>query len=219
MIYTTAPKKLRVIIRTIPTVRVFSRTKLAEGLANNSTINTEIAQIGDDIRLTGAASGGTGSYRYAFYFKRSSNSKWNKMGTEFGTKSYAVLVPTAAASYDLKVIVKDSAGNTAEKTFTAVSYESLPLTNISTISTGTTVSVGKTITIAGRTIGGTKPCTFEFYFKRSANSKWNKLSYGSAGMTYAKFTPTAAASYDLKCVATDSTGTVSVKTYTITSVN
>ena len=104
------------------------------------------------------------------------------------------------------------------RTFTVNVVKSLELTNISTL-TATSVAPGKTVTLAGRVIGGTKPCTFEFYFKRSANSKWNKLSYGSAGMTYAKFTPTAAASYDLKCVATDSTGTVSVKTCTITSVN
>ena len=197
-----------------------SRTKTAEAvskLQNTSYLNSEIAQIGDDIRITGGAEGGTGPYTYAFYFKRSTNSKWNKMGTEFGSAKYAVLVPKAAASYDLKAVVKDSTGATSEKIYHATVYESLPLTNIATINTGTSVSVNKTITIAGRTVGGTKPCTFEFYFKRSVNSKWNKLSYGNDKQTYAKFTPTSAASYDLKCVATDADGTVSVKTYTITA--
>ena len=197
-----------------------SRTKTAEAvseLQNTSYLNSEIAQIGDDIRITGGAEGGTGPYTYAFYFKRSTNSKWNKMGTEFGSAKYAVLVPKAAASYDLKAVVKDSTGATSEKIYHATIYESLPLTNIATINTGTSVSVNKTITIAGRTVGGTKPCTFEFYFKRSVNSKWNKLSYGNDKQTYAKFTPTSATSYDLKCVATDADGTVSVKTYTITA--
>ena len=196
------------------------RIKTAEPvsqLKNTSYLNTEIAQIGDDIRITGGAEGGSGSYSYAFYFKRSTNSKWNKMGTEFGTAKYAVLVPKAAACYDLKAVVKDSTGATSEVVYHATVSESLPLTNISTINTGTSVSVNKTITIAGRTVGGTKPCTFEFYFKRSVNSKWNKLSYGKNKKTYAKFTPTSAASYDLKCVATDADGTVSVKTYTITA--
>ena len=185
-------------------------------LENTSYLNSHEVQIGDDIRINGCAKGGTGKYTYAFYFKRAENSKWNKIGTEFGTKTYGITVPKAAAYYDLKVIVKDSEGNTAEKTFRAVSYASLKLTNISYLS-AYDVKVGKTVTAAGRQVGGTKPFTYEFYFKRSANSKWNKLSYGNAAGTYAKFTPTAATSYDIKVVVIDSAGTKASKIMTVTA--
>ena len=185
-------------------------------LTNTSWVNAEKVQIGDDIRVEGAAEGGEGGYKYAFYFKRSTNSKWNKIGTEFGTKTYGVTVPKAAADYDMKVIVKDSAGNTAEKIFKVTVVESLPLTNISYL-TAYDVPVGKTVTAKGRFVGGTKPCKYEFYFKRTANSKWNKLSYGSEAGTYAKFTPTSAASYDIKVVAIDSAGTRAEKIMTITA--
>ncbi len=188
-------------------------------LKNEAYINTEKAQIGDDIRVTGGAKNGTGPYKFAFYFKRSTNSKWNKMGTEFGTATYATLVPKAAADYDLKCVVKDSTGATAEKIFKATVVESMELTNISHINTDTQVPVGKTVTISGRTVGGTKPCTYEFFFKRTANSKWNKLSYGNEKGTYAKFTPTSAASYDLKVIATDSKGAKASKVITINAVN
>ena len=187
-----------------------------QSFKNNSWINTEIAQIGDDVRVTGDAQGGTGSYTYAFYFKRSSNSKWNKIGTEFGTKKYGVLVPSAADSYDMKVIAKDETGNTVSKIFTVRVVESLALTNISTIS-ATSVAPGRTVTLAGRFIGGKRPCTFEYFFKRSSNSKWNKISYGNEAGTYAKFTPSATAEYDLKVIVYDSTGTKSVKTFKLTS--
>ena len=141
----------------------------------------------------------------------------NEEAEVVGTHSYILPSGLQYTGEKFKAVVKDSTGATSEVVYHATVSESLPLTNISTINTGTSVSVNKTITIAGRTVGGTKPCTFEFYFKRSVNSKWNKLSYGNDKKTYAKFTPTSAASYDLKCVATDADGTVSVKTYTITA--
>ena len=189
---------------------------VVKGLTNTSWINAEKVQIGDDIRVTGGAEGGAGGYRYAFYFKRSANSKWNKIGTEFGTKTYGITIPQAAVGYDMKVIVKDSAGNTAEKIFKVTVVESLPLTNISFLS-AYDVPVGKTVTAAGRFVGGARPCKYEFYFKRTANTKWNKLSYGSAAGTYAKFTPTAAANYDIKVIAIDSKGTKASKVMTISA--
>jgi len=187
-----------------------------DSLVNLSTVSAEKVQIGDDIRVEGAAEGGAGGYKYAFYFKRSVNSKWNKIGTEFGTKTYGTIVPQAAADYDMKVIVKDSAGNTAEKIFKVTVVESLPLTNVSYLS-AYDVPVGKTVIAKGRFVGGTKPVTYEFYFKRSTNTKWNKISYGDESGTYAKFTPTAATSYDIKVVAIDSTGAKDSKIMTITA--
>ena len=195
--------------------KIFKLTVIP-GLTNTSWLNAEKVQIGDDIRVTGGAEGGAGGYKYAFYFKRSANSKWNKIGTEFGTKTYGITIPQAAVGYDMKVIVKDSAGNTAEKIFKVTVVESMPLTNISFLS-AYDVPVGKTVTAAGRFVGGARPCTYEFYFKRTANTKWNKLSYGSAAGTYAKFTPTAAASYDIKVIAIDSKGTRVSKVMTITA--
>lgn len=99
-----------------------SRTKLADELVNNSSVNKTTAAAGTKIVITGSASGGTAPYTYAYYYKRSTNTKWNVLGTEFGTTATARLKPTAAASYDIKIVVKDSSGTTATKTFTVTSY-------------------------------------------------------------------------------------------------
>ena len=193
----------------------------SQGLKNTSWVNADKVQIGDDIRVTGGAEGGAGGFKYAFYFKRSTNTKWNKIGTEFGTATYGITVPKAAANYDMKVIVKDKDGATAEKIFTVTVVESLELTNISYLMADNklvnSVNVGKTVTAAGRFVGGSKPCTYEFYFKRSANTKWNKLSYGNEKGTYAKFTPTAAAEYDIKVIAIDSKGAKAEKIMKLTA--
>ena len=92
----------------------------------------------------------------------------------------------------------------------------MELTNISYLN-AYNVSVGKTVTAAGRFVGGSKPCTYEFYFKRSANTKWNKLTNGNEAGTYAKFTPTAAAEYDIKVIAIDSKGTRASKVMKLTA--
>ena len=188
-------------------------------LENISQISAEKVQKGDDIRVSGYAQGGKAPYTYTYYFKRSTNTKWNQMKAKMSVSSYAVLVPSSAAKYDLKVVVKDSEGNEAEKIFTAEAVTSMELTNISIINRDTTVKPGTTITVSGRAIGGTKPCTYEFFFKRSENTKWNKLSYGNEKGTYAKFTPTKEASYDVKVVATDSKGVVSAKVFNIAAAN
>ena len=185
-------------------------------LKTGAYLNTEKAQIGDNVRITGNASGGSGSYKYAFYFKRSANSKWNKIGTEFGKKTYGTLNPLAAASYDLKCIVKDtSTGKTAQSVFTVTIVESMALTNISYINKGESVPVKTTITLSGRTVGGKQGITFQYFFKRTANSKWNRVSPANAVGSYAKFTATAAASFDLRIVAIDANGTIAAKTFTV----
>lgn len=89
-------------------------------LTNVSVLTRTEVSVGSAIPMIGKAVGGTGPFTYAFYFKRSSNTKWKVLGTEFGTETTARLKPTASASYDIRIVVKDSTGKTAEKTFTVV---------------------------------------------------------------------------------------------------
>ena len=85
-----------------------------------------------------------------------------------------------------------------------------------------TCTVGETVTCDGAFIdypvGGKKPVTYQYYFKRTSNSKWNSITPANSTASYAKFTPTAETSYDLKVVATDSKGTTAQKIVTINSV-
>ena len=64
-------------------------------LDNTSVINSDTVQIGDKVRVSASAKGGTGGYKYAYYYKRSSNNTWKTLGTEWGTNSSAAFAPTA----------------------------------------------------------------------------------------------------------------------------
>ena len=85
-------------------------------LVNDSEIVTAAPTVGEKISVKGAASGGAGSYTYAFYYKKSSRTDWYAMAPEFTTKT-AAFKPASAVSYDVKVVVKDAEGRTAEQIY------------------------------------------------------------------------------------------------------
>ena len=120
------------------------RTVIADELVNNSTVNKTTVTAGTNVTITGSAEGGTAPYYYAYYYKRSTNTAWKTLGTEFGTNSSVAFAPTAEAYFDIKVIVKDADGNTAEKLFSVQAVAELPLTNVSVVGR-TSVNLGTAI--------------------------------------------------------------------------
>ncbi len=184
-------------------------------LKNTSVINSDIVQVGDKVRIAGSANSGAGGYKFAYYYKRSTNTKWNLLGTEFGTDSSVAFSPTTEATYDVKVIVKDNKSATVEKLFTVKAVKTLALTNVSVVSR-TEVKLGTAIPMIGKAVGGKGPFTYAFYFKRSYNNKWNVLGKEFSSTASARLKPTAAGSYNIKIVVKDSTGKTVTKTVTAT---
>ena len=90
-------------------------------LTNETTVNAETITLGEKIVLNGAASGGTvtptNGYKYAFYYKKSRNTDWIEMKPAYTTKSASVK-PKKTLSYDVKSVVMDNDGNTAEVIYT-----------------------------------------------------------------------------------------------------
>lgn len=184
----------------------------AAPLENTSTVSNETPAVGEAVRVTASAEGGEGKKTFEIYFKRDVNQKWNKIGKGGAT---ATFTPTAEAVYNVKVIAKDEKGTSAQKIINVTAAEK-KLTNTSVLR-AESIALGNSFRIDGFAENGTPEYTFEFYFKRSTNTKWNKISYGDESGTYAKFTPTAATSYDIKVVAIDSTGAKDSKIMTITA--
>ena len=83
-----------------------------EDLANQSTVS-----VSDKVTLKAKATGGTAPYTYAYYYKAAGETKWTKIGTEFGTAATASFTPQTGTSYTFKIVVKDADETTAAKTF------------------------------------------------------------------------------------------------------
>ena len=184
--------------------------KVKKPLSNDSTVSAEAIELGGDIVVTGAASGGTKGYTYAFYYKKSSRSNWHEMAEPYTTDS-ASCKPAATINYDIKVIVKDANGRTEEKTFTV--KVNGPLVNKSEVVT-TNAKVGEKISVKGAASGGAGGYTYAFYYKKSSKTDWYAMAPAYT-TRHAAFKPAAAVSYDVKVIVKDAEGSTSEVLYTV----
>ena len=187
----------------------------ANALKNTSVINSDKVQVGDTVRMAASASGGTAPYTYAYYYKRSTNTTWKLLGDKFGTNSSKGFTPTAEADYDIKIIVKDSTGATAEKTFKVTAVAELELTNVSAINCSK-LKLGGNVKLTGKAVGGKSPYTYSFAFKRATNTNFKTIGTAYSGATTAKIKPTAEGDYDFRIIVKDAEGTRVAKTFKVT---
>lgn len=90
---------------------------VTEPLTNKSAISSASIRPGSTVTVKAAASGGSGGYRYAVLYKKSSSSSWTTKQS-YGTNTTVTIKPAAAVDYDICVKVVDSSGAVAKKTFT-----------------------------------------------------------------------------------------------------
>lgn len=193
-----------------------SDAPVPDQLLNNSKLSTTAITVGSSVTITGAASGGTPSYTYKYEYKKSSASSYTTL-KDYSTSTTAKFTPSAAGTYNIKVTVKDSAGETAEKTLGTVTVSSNPepetLTNNSTI-TATTVTLGDSVTIKCAASGGTSPYKYQVMYKKSSTTTWSTLaSYSTTAAI--KFTPKVATIYNIKTYVKDAAATVKTKSFTV----
>ena len=83
-------------------------------LTNNSIMSASTIVKGNTVTLTGIAAGGSGSYTYAFLYKKKTDTKWTtKQG--FAENNVVDIKPASAVDYDVCVKVKDSNGSIVKK--------------------------------------------------------------------------------------------------------
>ena len=181
-------------------------------LENTSSISSTQLYNGDTLTITGAADGGTGSYKYAYYYKQSKNLQWRAIGTEFGTAATATFKPTTATDYDILVKVQDSSNTVSEKKF---KFNVAPtLVNKSTVST-TQLYKGETLTLTGAASGGLGEYKYAFYYKQSSTTGWRVIGdlYGSA--TSASIKLSNLTDYDIMIRVKDKNGRIAETHYTV----
>ena len=179
-----------------------------KALANNSTVSTTSFNVGQTVKVTGSASGGSGSYTYKFYYKRSTSDTW----TSFGSGSTAELKPSSAGTFDIKADVFDTMGNTQSKQFQVTAVK--PLANNSTINS-TVINLGQKFSVTGAASGGSGTYTYRYYHKRSTATSWTEFGTGSKG----EFKPSAAGSFSVRAYVYDGTGNKVYKEFQVKVVN
>lgn len=189
-------------------------------LTNNSTISATSVTVGDTLKITGKAAGGTSPYYYAIQYKKTTSSSWTTIGTKYGTTNTASFKPGKAVDYDVRVTIKDGKGTTKAKSWVVSvkakeSVPSGPLTNNSKVS-ATSVSAGTKVTLTGAATGGTAPYYYAFYYKKSTAASWTVAGTEFGTAKTASITPKTAVKYNIMIKIMDKTGETVSKEYTIT---
>lgn len=170
---------------------------------------------GTDITLNAKASGGSGTYTYKF-------SVGTTVLSDFSANASVVWTAGSAGTYTLKCEVKDTNGNTNEKTISYVIQDSSqavePVLKGITPKSGSTVQTNSAVTVDVNAAGGKVGTNLLFYkvaIKDPSGNAVNTVYYTrNKSIT---FTPTRAGKYTLDVSVQNSNNDTETKTYELTS--
>ena len=183
----------------------------ASALVNNSTVSATKINLGDTLTIKGAASGGTGSYKYAVFYKASSASTWTTK-QDFSSTSSVSIKFTGTGTKNICIKVKDGAGTVVKKYFDITVVKGL--TNTSKLS-ATSIQLGNTITATCSATGGSGYYNYAVFYKKTSDTSWATAQNYSSNDTIT-FKPAKATTYDVCLKVKDTNGTESKKYVTLT---
>ncbi|MGN0537992.1 MAG: hypothetical protein ACI4M3_08460, partial [Acutalibacteraceae bacterium] len=183
-------------------------------LTNSSTISATSITKGQSVTMTGKASGGTSPYQYAMVVKHSTASTWTTLKA-YNTTATKTWTPASTGTYTVQIKVKDAKDTVVTKSFTlTVKAASTALTNSSTIS-ATSITKGQSVTMTGKASGGTSPYQYAMVVKHSTADSWTLLKDYNTTATKT-WTPAKTGTYTVQIKVKDASGTVVVKSFTLT---
>ncbi len=182
-------------------------------LVNNSSVSDTEITLGNSVKVTMKATGGTAPYQYGVYYKKASSTTWST-AQSYGTTTSVSIKPAAAVKYDICVKVKDSKNTIVKKYYTLnVTKKSTALTNTSKIS-ATAITLGNSVKVTMSATGGTAPYKYGVYYKKATSTTWSTAqSYGTT--TSVSIKPAAAVDYDICVKVKDSKNTIVKKYFTL----
>ncbi len=184
-------------------------------LVNQSKIDKTTIAKGNEVVLTGAAKGGSGSYTYGYYYKRASGTAW-KCISDYSKTTKVKFRPTTQETYYFSVKVKDSNGRIIRKDFKTKVVAAL--VNRSTIS-ASSVMAGDSVTVSGDASGGTGKFTYKYAYRTSPNSAWMLAVDYSSNSTTVIFQMPGAGDYEFFVRAKDSAGNIATKYFNVSVAN
>ena len=159
--------------------------------------------VGQSVKLSAVATGGTKPVTYTFSYSPYSASSWKTITSS--TTSYCTFKPTEARAYNVRVSAKDSKGRTASQT-TLISV-SEPLKVTASFSPKTP-GKGSSVKISTVATGGVKPLTYAYLVKKPSDTKWLYIKDYSAATTVT-YKPSVEGTYQLCVKVKTASGTIS----------
>jgi len=185
-------------------VKKFIDVKVNAALTSKSKVSSKSITKGQKVTMTGAATGGSGGYTYAYLYRRDGGA-W-KVYKNYSTASSVVITPAFSGTYEICIKAKDSYGTIVKDYFTVAVRE---LLNQSTLSL-TEAKMGEKVRIDGSATGGNGSYSYAYYLQEPGSSSWKTLKNFSATKSV-QFTPDKIGKYNICVKIKDVTGTVAKK--------
>ena len=190
--------------------KYFTVNVTSNELKNISTVSAETINLGESITVNAKATGSTGFYTYAVYYKKTSDTKW-VTAQDFKANNKIIIKPTKATTYDICIKIKDDKGTIDKKYF---KVNVIDFVNTSAIS-ATEIKLGETVNVNCSATGSTGFYQYAVYYKKTADTKWTtKQSYSSNNAVTIK--PTSATTYDICVKVKDNQNNEAKKYFTVT---
>ena len=182
----------------------------AAELKNVSYMSSENFKQGDTVKMTCKATGGTGFYQYAVYFKKTTDTKWTEL-QKYNANVIVDFKPSEMTDYNVCIKVKDSNGAENKKYF--VLKFGITLLNTSSIDK-TSIQLGERVNITASAKGGTGKYTYAVFYKKTYDKSWvTKQNFSANSNTSVK--PSKAAAYQICVKVKDSSNTITKKYFNI----
>ncbi len=155
-----------------------TKTSTEELKVTSKASDTSIT-VGDSIKLTATATGGSGSYKYSYIVYNKTTGKWARIKDKITSNTYTWKAKSAGTRV-FYIDVTDGSGKTVRATGITVKTTKANSIDAVASSTASSVSIGNTVSIIGTASGGTGSYTYSFVVYNEATNSWYRHAFSSS---------------------------------------
>ena len=184
-------------------------------LKSTSKISSANITLGNKVKITAGATGGTGYYQYASYYRKSGETNWKTIST-YGAECTTYFKPANTGNYEILAKVKDSNNKIVKSTFNLTVTAANTKLQFDAIFNRTVVYAGQDLCIETIATGGTGFYKYGVYFKKKTDTEWTTVKAFSAG-NETGFTLPSSGEYEVCVKVRDSSNSTVKKYYDVTA--
>ncbi|MDE7431989.1 MAG: starch-binding protein [Lachnospiraceae bacterium] len=142
----------------------------------SATANASSVKVGDTVRLTATASGGTGGYTYKFLVQNVDTNQWSVL-RDYAADNAFNWIAGSTGNRNFFVDVKDSSGTVVRSS--AINVKTINATvplSITGKASAANVTVGTNVTFSGTASGGNGNYTYSYIMHNKSTGDWYRFS-------------------------------------------